>query len=133
MASTKLFWNAEIATSKARDLELKELKEIYQAVLKELDVIVAILEDTDIEEALLQARLLNHTAEIKKQLALATEISRTLFNIERIKAFQEVVLEEHVAVDPQVRSKIVRRLAEKLSGALRMNINQGVNHEQEKD
>jgi DNA-binding MurR/RpiR family transcriptional regulator len=112
----------------ARDLEVKDgLREIYQAVFKEIDVIQAALTDAEGEaRAALQDRLLKHTAEIRKQLSLAVDVSRMLFNIEEVKAFQEIVLEEIAAVEPEVRTKIVRRLVDRRALISSLEIDPGV-------
>jgi predicted transcriptional regulator len=123
----------EIALSKARDiverdLEVKDgLREIYQAVFKEIDVIqVALTEAEGEARAALQDRLIKHTAEIRKQLSLAVDVSRMLFNIEEVKAFQEIVLEEIAAVEPEVRTKIVRRLVDRRALISSLEIDPGV-------
>jgi DNA-binding transcriptional regulator GbsR (MarR family) len=122
----------EIALSKAReiverDLQVKDgLLEIYRAVFREIDVIQAALKDAEGEtRAVLQDRLLKHVGEIRKQLALAAEVSRTLFNIEEVKAFQEIVLEEIGAVDTDVKNRIVKRLVDRRAVISSLEIDPG--------
>jgi hypothetical protein len=61
----------------------------------------------------LQDQKLNHVAEIRKQLTLLLDIAQVLYNLDEVKAFQELVVEEIGNATPEIRHRILQRLNEK--------------------
>jgi len=54
-------------------------------------------------------------SEVRKQLNLVLEIGRTLYNIEEVERFQNVVMEVLNEADPELRAEVVRRLRSRRS------------------
>ncbi len=58
----------------------------------------------------LQRQQLEHVAEIRKQVNLLLDITKTLFDAEEVAAFQQIILEEIGRAAPEVQDRIVGRL-----------------------
>jgi len=88
-----------------------QLKRINDLINSELDYI-----ETNIQAATgadrkdFQRQRLEHVAEIRKQLSLLLDITKTLFDAEEVAAFQQMILEEIGRAAPEVQDRIVSRL-----------------------
>ncbi len=58
----------------------------------------------------LQRQQLDHVAEVRKQVSLLLDITKTLFDAEEVAAFQQIILEEIGRAAPEVQDRIVSRL-----------------------
>lgn len=93
-----------------------QLERINSAIEKQLEEIQKELKTAEGPgKADLRDAQIKHTAEIRKQLALLLDISRTLYDVEQVKNFQEIVLEELNNVEPELRNRVLKRLRERRS------------------
>ncbi len=88
-----------------------QLKKINVLINAELDSINRNIQTADGEARKdLQRQQLEHVAEIRKQVNLLLDISRTLFDAEEVAAFQQIILEEIGHATPEIQDRIVGRL-----------------------
>ncbi len=93
---------------------LGQLTRINEGILRELSEIEKKLAKSDYPERLeIQGAQRNHAGEVRKQLKLLLEISETLYDVEQVKNFQEIVLEELGAIDEELRKRVLARLRER--------------------
>lgn len=103
---------------------MAQLRRINSSIHKELNQIEEDLEATTVEDRTgLQDQKLKHVAEIRKQITLLLEIARVLYNLDEVKAFQEIVVEEIGNASPEIRKEILQRLAERrfIRSSLQLN------------
>ena len=90
---------------------MKQLKKINNVVNSELDYIERNIQTATGEDRRdFQKQRLDHVAEIRKQVNLLLDITRTLFDAEEVAAFQQIILEEIGRAAPEVQDRIVTRL-----------------------
>lgn len=88
-----------------------QLKKINDIINGELDSVNQNIQTATGENRKdLQRQQLEHVAEVRKQVSLLLDISRTLFDAEEVKAFQNIILEEIGRAAPEVQDRIVTRL-----------------------
>lgn len=102
---------SEINTSKLNAMD--KLHKIATVIESELDKIRVELEKATTDKGELRELQIKHSAEIRKQLALALEISQALYRIEEIDAFKQIVLEELGKETPELRDRVLKRLKER--------------------
>jgi predicted transcriptional regulator len=114
--------NQDIVLESAQKINVRklnamaQLERINSAIQKQLDEIQKELKSaTGPGKADLRDAQIKATAEIRKQLSLLLDISRTLYDVEQVKAFQEIVLEELQNVEPEIRNRVLKRLRERRS------------------
>jgi hypothetical protein len=94
---------------------MAQLNAINGAVARELAMIQGGLDGLQEggDRGPLQDAQLRHVGEIRRQIELLVEIASSLYSIQQVADFQQVVLEEIRSVAPEVRDRIIRRLAER--------------------
>jgi DNA-binding Lrp family transcriptional regulator len=93
---------------------MAQLKRINALIHNELDYIQGSIETASNQERReLQDQKLKHVAEVRKQLSLVLDIAQVLYNVDEVKAFQEIVIEEIGNAAPEVRNTILQRLHER--------------------
>ena len=115
----------QIATSKVVALEragevvdqkldaAARLQHIQQVIDEELRCAVDRVQAPGAERAKLQDTILKLAAEVRQQLGLQLNISRTLINLKVVREFQHSVVEVISEVDPSVARQIVAKLKER--------------------
>lgn len=90
---------------------MTQLAEINRLIRLELDYIEKHLETAPKRSRKSwQLLKLQHTAEIRKQLALLLKIAETMHSAQQVETFQREVLKAIGEVDPNVRHKIIRNI-----------------------
>ena len=88
-----------------------QLRRINDLINSELDYIESNIQTaTGADRKDFQRQRLEHVAEIRKQLNLLLDITKTLFDAEEVAAFQQIILEEIGRAGPEVQDRIVSRL-----------------------
>ena len=115
----------QIATSKVVALEragevvtqkldaTAHLQHVQEVIDEELRCAVDRVQAPGAERAKLQDTILKLAAEVRQQLGLQLNISRTLINLKVVREFQHSVVEVISEVDPSVARQIVAKLKER--------------------
>ncbi len=112
-----MFHAAEKMTS-TKINAMGKLEKIMELVEQELDYVQKALKEAKGDERRQwEKSQIEHAAEIRKQLGLLREICETLYNIEQVEHFRNVVLSVIGKVDEKVRDEILRKLGERRHAA----------------
>lgn len=117
--------NLQIATTKVVALEraaevvdqkldaTARLQHVQQVIDEELRCAVTRAREPGADRAKLQDTILKLAAEVRQQLSLQLNISRTLIDLRVVREFQQSVTETIAEVDPRVARRIVAKLKER--------------------